>query len=68
MDVEQLIKELKSNNENGVDFICNEMFKYANNEGLHTILGKIFNDIVKYGLTLNKLNVSLINPIAKLRL
>ncbi len=65
LDVEEAIKLLKTNKSSGVDYVCAEMIKSCSNSILINNLVKIFNIIVKYGLKVNSINVSLITPIPK---
>ena len=64
-DIELVIRKLKNGKAVGVDSVPNEMFKYADNLRLSCIIATIFNNVIKYGLTINNFNVSLITPIPK---
>ena len=64
-DVQAAIKLLKKNKASGADYICAEMLKSCRNQILINNLATIFNSIVKYGLKVRTLNISLITPIPK---
>ena len=65
IDIEDIIKNLKTNKAVGVDFISNEMLKYGNCDNLISILHYVFNQMFKNGYTPNDFNTSLVSPIPK---
>lgn len=64
-EIMDTIKNLKNDKASGVDYVTNEMIKYAMCETLVDILRCIFNNMVKYGHTPNDFNISLVTPIPK---
>ena len=65
LDIEDIIKNLKTDKAVGVDFISNEMLKHGNCNNLISILHQIFNQMFKNGYTPNDFNTSLVTPIPK---
>jgi len=64
-EIIDIIKELGTNKSIGRLEVSNEMFKYATNNSIVTIIANIINKIMKYGVVPLNMNTSIIKPLIK---